>query len=207
MSPANLITAIVRTHIRPLLIDRGFTASGSNFTRRLDQAVQVVNVQRSTRNGALAARFFLNGSVYLPALDAVVGEPILEDPDEPSCHVRLRPDDADPEARPEYDVTAETDAASLGAEVARDLGALLDAIDGLATPQAAVAHLSGRKLAQYQRVVAWYLSQNEVEAARRFVRSLHAAFGAENRWEIFARKLDEVALRVRTDVAWRDWVA
>ncbi|RZI63079.1 MAG: DUF4304 domain-containing protein, partial [Variovorax sp.] len=75
MSPANLITAVVRTHLKPLLAARGFTSSGSTFKRRVGEAVQVVNIERSKRNGALAARFYINGSVYLPALDAVIGEP------------------------------------------------------------------------------------------------------------------------------------
>ena len=71
MSPANLITAVVRTHLKPLLAARGFTSSGPTFKRRVGEATQVVNVERSSRNGALAARFYINGSVYLPALDGL----------------------------------------------------------------------------------------------------------------------------------------
>ena len=207
MSPTQLITAVVRTHLKPLLTARGFTSSGSTFQRRMAEATQVVNIERSKRNGALAARFYINGSVYIPALDAVVGEPVIEDPDEPSCHVRLRPNDANPAARGEYDVTLDTDAESLGAEIARAVTALLDMLDGMATPQAAVAHLAGRRLAQYERVFGWYLSQNELDRARLFVKSLHDAFGGESRWAIFGRRLDDVARRVRGDVAWREWIA
>ena len=207
MSPSNLITAVVRTHLKPLLIARGFAPVGSTFQRRLAEATQVVNVDRSKRNGALAARFFINGSVYIPALDAVIGEPVIEDLDEPSCHVRLRPNDANPGSRREYDVTLDTDAEALGAEVARDVTALLGMLDGLTTPQAAVAHLAGRKLAQYERVFGWYLSQNEFDQASRFVKSLHAEFGGEGRWAIFSRRLDDVARRVRGDVSWREWIA
>ena len=206
MSPTQLITAVVRTHLKPLLTARGFTSSGSTFQRRMAEATQVVNVERSKRNGALAARFYINGSVYLPALDAVIGEPLIEDPDEPSCHVRLRPNDADPGARREYDVTLETDAEALGAEIARDVTALLDMLDGLTTPQAAVAHLAGRRLAQYERVFGWYLSQNELDRTRLFVKSLQEAFGGENRWAIFARRLDDIERRVRGDVSWREWI-
>ena len=206
MSPANLITAVVRTHLKPLLAARGFTSSGPTFKRRVGEAVQVVNIERSKRNGALAARFYINGSVYLPALDAVIGEPIIEDPDEPSCHVRLRPEDADPGARREYDVTLDTDAEALGAEVARDVTALLDMLDGLTTPQAAVAYLAGRKLAEYERVFGWYLSQNELDRASCFVKSLYKEFGGESRWAIFAGRLDGVARRVRGDVSWRAWI-
>ena len=206
MSPANLITAVVRTHLKPVLTARGFKSSGSTFKRRMGEATQVVNVERSSRNGALSARFYINGSVYLPALDAVIGEPIIEDPDEPSCHVRLRPNDADSGARREYDVTLETDAEALGAEVARDVTALLDMLDGLTTPQAAIAHLAGHKLAQYERVFGWYLSQNELDQACLFVRSLHTEFGGERRWVIFSGRLDDVARRVRGDVSWRDWI-
>ncbi|AMM23970.1 DUF4304 domain-containing protein [Variovorax sp. PAMC 28711] len=179
---------------------------GSTFKRRVGEATQIVNVERSSRNGALAARFYINGSVYLPALDAVIGEPLIEDPDEPSCHVRLRPNDADPDARREYDVTLDTDADSLGAEIASDVTALLDMLDGLTTPQAAVAHLAGRRLAQYERVFGWYLSQNELDLASRFVKSLHAEFGGERRWAIFAGRLDDVARRVRGDISCREWV-
>ncbi|WP_435456047.1 DUF4304 domain-containing protein [Variovorax sp. LT2P21] len=189
-----------------MLTTRGFTSSGSTFRRRVGEATQVVNVERSSRNGALAARFYINGSVYLPALDAVIGEPIIEDPDEPSCHVRLRPNDADAGARREYDVTLDTDAEALGAEIARDVTALLDMLDGLTTPQGAAAHLAGHKLAQYERVFGWYLSQNELDQASRFVKSLHAEFGGEGRWAIFARRLDDVACRVRSDVSWREWI-
>ena len=206
MSPANLITAVVRTHLKPLLAARGFTSSGPTFKRRVGEAVQVVNIERSKRNGALAARFYINGSVYLPALDAVIGEPVIADPDEPSCHVRLRPNDADPGARREYDVSLDTDAQSLGADVARDVTALLDMLDGLTTPQAAVAHLAGRRLAQYERVFGWYLSQNEIDQTSRFVKSLHAEFGGERRWAIFAGRLDDVAHRVRGDVSWSEWI-
>ena len=206
MSPTQLITAVVRTHLKPVLTTRGFKSSGSTFKRRVGEATQVVNVERSSRNGALAARFYINGSVYLPALDAVIGKPLIEDPDEPSCHVRLRPNDADPGARREYDVTLDTDAEALGAEIARDVTALLDVLDGLTTPQAAVAHLAGRKLAQYERVFGWYLSQNELDQASRFVKSLHEEFGGEGRWAIFARRLDDVARLVRGDVSWRDWI-
>lgn len=206
MSPSNLITAVVRTHLKPLLTARGFTSAGSTFQRLLAEARQVVNVERSKRNGALAARFYINGSVYLPALDAVIGEPIIEDPDEPSCHVRLRPNDADPGACREYDVTLDTDAESLGAEIARDVTALLDMLDGLTTPQAAIAHLAGHTLAQYERVFGWYLSQNEFDRASCFVKSLHEAFGGKGRWAIFAHRLDDVARRVRGDVSWREWI-
>lgn len=206
MSPAQLITAVVRTHLKPVLTTRGFTSSGPTFKHRVGEAVQVVNVERSQRNGALAARFYINGSVYVPALDAVIGEPIIEDPDEPSCHVRLRPNDADPGARREYDVTLDTDAEALGAEIARDVTALLDVLDGLTTPQAAVAHLAHRKLAQYERVFGWCLSQDELDRACLFVKSLHAEFGGERRWTIFAGRLDDVARRVRGDVSWREWI-
>jgi hypothetical protein len=136
----------------------------------------------------------------------VIGEPLIEDPDEPSCHVRLRPNDADPGARQEYDVTFDTGAAALGAEIARAVTALLDMLDGLTTPQAAVAHLAGRRLAQYERVFGWYLSQNELDRASRFVKSLHAEFSGESRWAIFTRRLDDVARRVRGDVSWHEWV-
>ena len=200
MSPANLITAVVRNHLKPVLTTRGFTSSGPTFKRRVGEATQVVNVERSSRNGALAARFYINGSVYLPALDAVIGEPVIEDPDEPSCHVRLRPNDADPGVRREYDVTLDTDAESLGAEIARDVTALLDMLDGLTTPQAAVAHLAGRKLAQYERVFGWYLSQNELDRARLFLKPLHDKFGGEGRWAIFAGRLDDVARGLRRRV-------
>ncbi|MES2532137.1 MAG: hypothetical protein V4636_13960, partial [Pseudomonadota bacterium] len=71
---------------------------------------------------------------------------------------------------------------------------------------AAIAHLSGHKLAQYERVLGWYLRQNEIDQASRFVKSLHDEFGGESRWEIFARRLDDVARRVRGDVSWRDWI-
>ena len=206
MSPSTLITAIVRAHLKPVLTARGFTSSGSTFKRWAREATQVVNVERSSRNGALAARFYINGSVYLPALDAVIGEPLIEDPDEPSCHVRLRPNDADSDARRDYDVTLDTEAESLGAEIARDVTALLEMLNGLTTPQAAVAHLAGRKLAQYERVFGWYLSQNELDQASRFVKSLHAEFGGESRWAIFADRLDGVARRVRGDVSWREWI-
>lgn len=206
MSPAQLITAVVRTHLKPVLTARGFTSSGSTFKRRVGEATQIVNVERSSRNGALAARFYINGSVYLPAFDAVIGEPIIEDPDEPSCHVRLRPNDADPGACREYDVTLDTDAEALGAEIARDVTALLDMLDDLTTPQGAVAHLARRKLAQYERVFGWYLSRNEIDQASRFVKSLHEEFGGERRWAIFAGRLDGVARRVRGDVSWRAWI-
>ncbi len=206
MSPSTLITAIVRTHLKPVLTVRGFTSSGSTFQRRVGEATQVVNVERSSRNGALAARLYINGSVYLPALDAVIGEPVIEDPDEPSCHVRLRPNDADPGAHREYDVTLDTDAESLGEEIARDVTALLDMLDRLRTPQGAVAHLAGHKLAQYERVFGWYLSQNEIDRARLFVKSLHEEFGGERRWAIFARRLGDVARRVRGDLSWREWI-
>lgn len=206
MSPSDLITAVVRTHLKPVLTTRGFTPSGSTFRRRVGEATQVVNVERSQRNGALAARFYINGSVYLPALDAVIGQPLIEGPDEPSCHVRLRPNDADPGARREYDVTLDTDADTVGAEVARDVTALLDMLDGLTTPHAAVAHLAGHRLAQYERVFGWYLSQGELDRARLFVKSLHAEFGGERRWAIFAERLDTVARRVRGDVSWREWI-
>ena len=196
MSPAQLITAVVRTHLKPLLTTRGFKSPGSTFKRRVGEATQVVNVERSSRNGALAARFYINGSVYLPALDAVIGEPLIEDPDEPSCHVRLRPNDADPDARREYDVTLDTEAESLGAEIARDVTALLEMLNGLTTPQAAVAHLAGRKLAQYERVFGWYLSQNELDQARLFAKSLYAGFGGEGRWAIFRGRLDKLRRRV-----------
>lgn len=206
MSPSDLITAVVRTHLKPLLTARGFKSSGSTFKRRVGEATQVVNVERSSRNGALAARFYINGSVYLPALDAVIGEPLIEDPDEPSCHVRLRPNDADPGARREYDVTLDTDAESLGAEIARDVTALLDMLDGLTTPQAAIEHLAGRKLAQYERVFSWYLSQNELDQARHFVKSLFEEFGGQSRWAIFGRRLDDVAGRVRGGLSWRECI-
>ncbi|MDP9899083.1 DUF4304 domain-containing protein [Variovorax ginsengisoli] len=206
MTPSKLIAAVVRTHLKPFLTARGFTSAGSTFQRRLAEATQVVNVERSKRNGALAARFYINGSVYLPALDAVIGDPLVEDPGEPSCHVRLRPNDANPGARREYDVTLDTDGDALGAEIARDVTALLDMLDGLTTPQAAIAHLAGRKLAQYERVFGWYLSQNELDHASRFVKSLHAEFGGEGRWAIFARRLDEVERGVRGDVSWREWI-
>ena len=163
-------------------------------------------MERSSRNGAFAARFYINGSVYLPALDAVIGEPLIEDPDEPSCHVRLRLNDADPGARREYDVTLDTDVEALGAEVAPDVTALLDMLDGLTTPQAAVAHLARRRLAQHERVFGWYLSQNEIDRARLFVKPLHDEFGGENRWAIFARRLDDVARQVRGDGSWREGI-
>ena len=67
--------------------------------------------------------------------------------------------------------------------------------------------LARRKLAQYERVFAWYLSQNELEQARLFVKSLHAEFGGESRWAIFAGRLDDVARRVQGEVPWRDWGA
>lgn len=207
MSPSSLITAVIRTHLKPVLTARGFTSSGSTFKRRVGEATQVVNVERSSRNGALAARFYINGSVYLPALDAVIDEPLIEDPDEPSCHVRLRPSDADPGARREYDVTLDSDAEALGAEIARDVTGLLDMLDGLTTPQAAVAHLAGRRLAQYERVFGWYLSQDELAQARLFVKSLHEEFGGEKRWAIFARRLDDVARHAEGDVRWGDWIS
>lgn len=204
--PAAAVTRLVREHLVPVLAGRCFRRAGSTFRRSAGETVQVVQVQRSTRNGPAVARFYLNGSVYVPALDEVLGAPVRTEPDEPSCHLRWRPHDVLPYAPAHYDVAADTEADAVGAAAARDLAGLLDALDGLTTADAVVDELSGRALAQYERVVGWYLSHDRADDARVFVADLHERFGAERRWEILARRLDAVADRVGGDADWRSWL-
>lgn len=200
------VTRIVREHLVPTLVERGFRRSGTTFRRPVAEVVQVVQVQRSTRNGPAASRFYLNGSVYVPVLDELLGVPARPEPDEPSCHVRLRPHDVLAAAPAHYDVTTGADAETVGPAAARDLVALVLALDGLTTAGAAVGELAGHGLAQYERVFGWYVSHGREEAARDFVGDLHARFGAERRWAIFADHLDAVAATVGSGADWRTWV-
>lgn len=202
---ANL-TAIVTTHLRPVLRERGFTGSGATFRRPVEAGTQVVHVQRGRGNNAQAAIFYLNGGVYLAALDAAIGRPVVAEPDEPSCQVRMRPPDLDPTLRPEYPVSPEVgDTDTIGAEAARDLRTVLDALDRLSTPAAAIDHLAGRYLAQFEIVFGWLLAHGEVDRARAFTVGLHERFGHERRWSIIAERLDEVARDVHHDASWRTW--
>lgn len=200
------ITRIFKDDLVPILAERGFVASGTTFRKRSSTATQVVNLQRGSRNSAVSARFHVNGGVYLPALDEVIGAHIVDDPDEPSCHVRLRPNDVVATGHDEYTVTETTDEASFGKATASDLTALIDALEGFEAPEKAVAHLSTKLLTQYERVFGWYLRQNQLDAARLFVSGLRTEFGEERRWDIFANHLDAVSHHVRGDVLWRDWM-
>ncbi|WP_426308900.1 DUF4304 domain-containing protein [Cellulosimicrobium sp. E-16] len=204
--PAAAVTRLVREHLVPVLADRGFRRAGSTFRRPAGETVQVVQVQRSTRNGPALARFSLNGSVYVPALDELLDAPVLTEPDEPSCHLRWRPHDVLPDAPAHYDVAADADVGTVGAVAARDLVGLLDALDRRATADAVVDELAGRALAQYERVAGWYLSHDRTDDARVFVTGLHERFGDERRWEVFARHLDAVVDRVGGGADWRSWI-
>lgn len=204
-SATGMITQMFTDHLIPLLAERGFTRSGSTFRRRLGTATQVVYLQRGPRNTAAFATFFLNGGVYLPALDEVIGRSVIDEPDEPSCHVRLRPDRVVPTGEDQYEVTPETDLEALATRTTVDLAALIDALRGFVEPDDAVAYLSTQLLAQYERVFGWYLATAQVEAARRFVGELEDTFGTEPRWQIFAEHLDAVSARVTGDTAWREW--
>ena len=201
------ITHITRTNLVPLLLERGFTASGTTYRRASGTATQVVNLQRGSKNSVVAASFHLNGGVYLPELDSVIGLPVAEQPDEPSCHVRMRPNVVVETGQDQYVVNRGADAEAFGEATARDLAALIDALDAFVTPENAVAHLSTRLLAQYERVFGWYLHVGDLDAAREFVEGLQERFGEqERRWTIFAARLDVIAQHVRGDTAWREWI-
>ena len=200
------ISHITKQHLVPVLVERGFTVSGTTYRRSAGTATQVVTLQRGSKNSVVAASFHLNGGVYLPELDAVIGAPAVEQPDEPSCHVRIRPNDVIESGRDQYLVGPETDAESFGKAAAGDLAALIDALDRFVTPADAVAHLSTRLLAQYERVFGWQLHQGDLADARLFVGALRSRFGEERRWAIFVERLDVVSQHVRGDLAWREWI-
>jgi len=97
----------------------------------------VVRLQRDTRNTAWSARLFLNGGCYLPALDSQLGRPVLSDPGESSCHVRMRPNDVVAGVEQFYEVTPATGVDELSDQIVRHLAAMLAALDELSTSDAA----------------------------------------------------------------------
>jgi hypothetical protein len=111
-----------------------------------------------------------------------------------------------PDAPAHYDVAADADVDTVGAVAARDLVGLLDALDRRATADAVVDELSGHALAQYERVVGWYLSHDRTDDARVVVTGLHERFGDERRWAVFARHLDAVVDRVGGGADWQSWI-
>ena len=199
------LNSLIAARVRPTLRRTGFIGTGATLERLADQAIQVVNLQRDTRNTASAARLYLNGGCYFPGWSTLLGRPVTARPTAPDCQVRMRPSELLP-VEQFYEVTAATDLARLGDAISSHLSVLLDALDELSTADAAADWLAERKLTAYEEVFGWYLFQDRVPDARRFVTSLHEHFGGQARWSIFAAHLDEVERMVGRQVGWRNWL-
>lgn len=206
MDALELVTSILKKRVRPVLVERGFRGTGATLRRPIGEAIQVVRLQRDTRNTAWSARLFLNGGCYLPALDSQLGRPVLSDPGESSCHVRMRPNDVVAGVEQFYEVTPATGVDELSDQIVRHLAAMLAALDELSTSDAAADWLAERRLTEYEVVFGWYLGHHRTADARRFVTGLHDHFGDQARWAIFAARLDAVAAQAGSSVDWRDWL-
>lgn len=199
------LNRLIGARVRPTLGQAGFAGTGATFERLMNQAIQVVNLQRDTRNTAWSARLYLNGGCYFPGLSTLLGRQVTVQPTEPECHVRMRPSELLP-VEQFYEVTESTDLARLGDTVSAHLTVLLGALDELSTVDAAVDRLAERKLTAYEEVFGWYLLKDRLPEARRFVTDLYAHFGGQTRWSIFAAHLDEVERMVERQVGWRRWL-
>jgi hypothetical protein len=82
----------------------GYRKSGRIWRRRLESAIQVVQVQASRHNVGAEGQFCLNAGVYFPALARRLPLfPPTDSPSEPDCHLRIR---AQPPGRSWWEVRA-----------------------------------------------------------------------------------------------------
>lgn len=188
-----VVSVLVRDWIAPLMKTRGYLGRGPTWRRSEGPFVHVINLQRRKGNSWHRAEFYLNGAVYVRALDELLGARVLSVPQEYNGHVRLRPNELPGSMPQSHTVTPDTDVQAVGPIVAANLTALIDAIEGLATVDDVVDYLSQNLLEQYEQVFAWYLHSGRDAEAQDFVAGLFERFGDQDRWKIFARKLEEVA--------------
>jgi hypothetical protein len=88
---AHRIDRAMKHALVPDLRRSGFKGSGRTFHRRLDYAVQVVNVQASMSNFADTGRFTINLGVFFPEVAAFIDPGrVPERPKEYQCTIRAR---------------------------------------------------------------------------------------------------------------------
>lgn len=193
------VSTVVSDWLAPLLKSRGYVRQGTTWRQDAPPLVRVFELQRHHRSTATEAEFYLNASVYATPLAEMLGAPALPSPDEPSCHLRMRPEDVQDTLPPCFRVRAGhvgEDAATLGPAVVEVATVMLDRLAEFTTVDDVVDVLSHHLLAAYEQVYGWYLHTGRPEAAKDFADGLHDQFGGQTRWRVFDERLRRVAERV-----------
>ena len=206
MHPSEIITAAVRGHVRPFVRERGFRGLGPTFRRTVGETEQMIQVQRShiTSTDGLV---YLNGMIYVPALDELLGLPARTASDEWRCHITLRPDSVDEHAESRVLVKPDSGVEDVADSAVRGIEVLLSRLDTVTTATDTVELLSHLKLYQFERVIGWFLRHDQHDRARAFVVDLYDTFGNESRWDALARRIDDAVAHVSPTTPWRSWIA
>lgn len=199
MKLSQTVEDLERVTVRPYLRERGFEGTGPRFERTVGETPQRIEVQRA-KFDYMKGFVYLNGIISVPVLDQLLGRTT-------GRNITLRPNHVDRNLDEAIIVTHTSDPDDLSAVAVRGLDALVSRMNELTTTADAVDYLSAKKLNDFEGVFGWYLQHDQLDRAQTFVTGLHEYFGAQPRWEKLAGKLDDVAVHVAPDTAWRTWLS
>lgn len=151
MRPSDIITTAVRDTLKPYLREQGFEAHGTKFLRPGGETNQTVEIQRHGVGGA-QGMVYLNGRIYLPAVDELLGPPAPPHAVRLPCVIMFRPRQIDDSIKTPIRITQECDPVEVAAEAVRGIDVLLGKMATITTTADAVDHLSGKKLTSYAGV-------------------------------------------------------
>jgi hypothetical protein len=187
--------SLVADEVVPALRQHGFTRSHNTFRRSRGPLYDSINFQANWNNGVTPwYGFFVNvgvGSVEIDQAcpghdsDLHLPEGFLLD---------RRWEHLVPEAPYEVRFDTTTDMPAFAARLRANLGLMLDEVERLQTTRDLVEYaVTENLLIAYEKTCCYLAAIDDADVLSRYVARLHDAFGHQDRWASFSRRISAVA--------------
>lgn len=184
---------VIAGTVKPLLKEEGFGKNGMNFYKRKEDLIFLFNFQNSQGNTPGQTKFYINCGIHSTKIDQVIGKTERSDPKESDCYFRDRISAIVKSEKDGYVITLETDLHTLGLTVDADLKAAMAMFNNITSTDDLIDLMIEKNgLNNYRELFKYLLLTESKTQLKQFVKQLQQTFGAEKRWVIFERNLNDL---------------
>ncbi|WP_339785227.1 DUF4304 domain-containing protein [Paenibacillus sp. FSL R7-0313] len=184
-----LFKKIINTDVKPLFAKHGYSKKNLNFYKADGNLTYKFNIQKAKVNTSSQVQFYVNCGIHsteLAELQSVeLSGTILEN----ISHFTCRIGEIVPSAPAHYTLTPNIDPDALAKELVSHLEEGISFLHSL-TGARDIVHYYMAKIALHlsEETFRFLLQAGDTEEAKHYLEQLHAKYGAEKRWAIFAKK-------------------
>lgn len=188
-----LFNEMMKKDVKPFLSKHGFTKKSLNFYKTKEDLIYMFNFQKSSGSALHQVMFYINCGIYSAELAQLQSKEIQTAPKESECHFKSRIEEICTSAPNRFSITLDTDMEHFKNELLQFLGEVIDFFETMTSARSiADRYISKSSLHLSEEIFHLLLQSNDVSTAKHYLNGLQGKYGAENRWNLFEKKYEDI---------------